>query len=320
MPMKMASFTEWIASYNQWNLPAFPPTWSFFMRWFVLFILALFVAAPLKADDKADLVAKQKKAAMENVTKMGIDNTAFAETDNLILCGPFPQDKLKSWGDVVQKNYSFALKGLKVEPADLPTKGKIAVYFVPDRKIYTAFVGELLNDRVDKDEQSHFDVKSDTPWLAVTVLPGGKPTDFDVVAAGQIGVALLQRKVGNAVLPSWMKEGFSKAIQLRSGGNAAMNERAAIKRWLASTKDKPSKYKVSDIWMTAEAADKRLLAASLMEYFVYGSGAATFTKITKALNPDENGQKPTIEAALASAEIKVDDLDKAWKKWVLTGK
>lgn len=65
------------------------------MRWFVLFILALFVAAPLKADDKADLVAKQKKAAMENVAKMGIDNTAFAETDNLILCGTFPQDKLK---------------------------------------------------------------------------------------------------------------------------------------------------------------------------------------------------------------------------------
>jgi hypothetical protein len=288
------------------------------MRLIALLTLPFAMALPALADENADLVAKQKMSAMMRLKKLNVDNAVVVESEHLLLCGAFAEEKLSGWGTTIEKHYSLAMKALKFEMTDNPPKGKVAVYFFAERSRYVLFVGELLNDRVSKDDRGHADGRSDTPYVAVTVLPGDKPTDLDVEACSQIAGALLQNKAGPAVLPSWMKDGFAKAIQMRSAGSAAATERAMLRKWLAWTKDKPSKYTVSDVW-AGGGADKKLLSASLMEYFIYGPGSATYAKIVGGLIP-QNGQKTTVAAALTMAEIKVDDLDKAWKKWVMTGK
>jgi hypothetical protein len=289
------------------------------MRWFPSISLSLLIVVPLTADEKEELSTKQKKTAVANLKKANVEAPNFVETDQLLLCGPLPEEKLKAWGEMVQKQYALALKALKFENSDNPPKGRVTVYFFPERKHYTLLVGELVNERVDKDERGHADASGDTPYVAVTVVPGGKPTDLDVEAGIQITGLLLQSKARASQLTTWMKEGFAKAIQMRSAGVSANGDRAKLKAWLTGTKDKPAKYKVSDVWSASEAADRKLLAGSLMEYFIFGSGAATYSKIVSGLVPDGQ-RKPTIEIALTAAELKVEDLDAAWKKWVLKGK
>jgi len=278
-------------------------------------LAAVFVASGARADEKDELLAKQKMAVTQILKKLGVDNPMFVETEQFFLYGTFPEEKLKSWADVIQKHYDLALKGLKFGPTENTPKGKIAVYFFPERKGYSLFIGDLLNERPEKDNRGHADTRSDTPWVAVTVPPGGKPTDLEIEASNQIAGALLQNKAGSTVLLTWMKEGFAKSIQMRSTGATA--ERAKLRAWLGPK----GKYKVGDAWGPNAGEDRRLLAASLMEYFIFGSGNASYTKIVSGLAPaDGNQQRPTFDAALTSAEIKMEELDKAWKKWVLTGK
>ena len=290
------------------------------MRWLALLILPLLAACPSSADEKDELIAKQKMTALERMKKFDNEKPVVVETENLILCGNLEEDKLKATGEMVQKHYALALKALKFEMSDNPPKGKIAVLLFPDRKQYVLLVGDLTNDRVEKDDRSHSDGRGDTPWVAVSVLPGGKPTDLDVEASGQIAVALLQNKAGNARLSSWMRDGFAKAVLMRSNPGTASTDRATIRRVLAEAKGKPAKYKVSDIWASGGDPDKRVLAASLMEYFVFGSGGPTFAKLLSNLLPVEGTPNPTIDFAIKAAEIKPEELDRAWKKWVATGK
>jgi hypothetical protein len=289
------------------------------MRWVALLSLPLFFAPTANADDRGDLVAKQKTKITEHLTKLEIAKPVIVETADLLVCGGLPEEKLKTLGESVQKQYAAAFRALKFEMLESPPKGKLAVYFFPERKQYVLFVGEVLNDRVEKDERSHVDARSNEPYVAVTVLPAEKATDLDIEASGQVAVALLQCKAGPAPLPSWMKDGLARAVQWRIDSKAAA-ERATIKKWLYDTKSKPGMYKAADVWMPGGDANKRLLAASMMDYFVFGSGAASLPKILGGLREDENGGKPTFEAALKSADLTPETLDKAWKKWVTMGK
>jgi hypothetical protein len=283
------------------------------MRWMALLGL-IFVASGIQADEKDELLAKQKTAAAGILKKLGVDNPKLVETEQFFLYGPFPEEKLKSWAEVLQRQYDLALKGLKFGPTDNTPKGKISVYFFPERKGYSLFIGDVLNERPEKDNRGQADTRSDAPWVAVTVLPGSKPTDLEYEASNQIAGALLQNKVGRTALLTWMKEGFAKSIQMRSTG--ATTERAKLRAWLGPK----GKYKVGDAWGTNAGEDRKLLAASLMEYFIFGPGGASYSKIVSGLASPDGVQRPTFDAALTSAEIKPDELDRAWKKWVLTGK
>ena len=49
-------------------------------------------------------------------------------------------------------------------------------------------------------------------------------------------------------------------------------------------------------------------------------GSFTKGKIVSGLASPDGVQRPTFDAALTTAEIKADELDRAWKRWVITGK
>lgn len=285
----------------------------------LLLLLVLFVT-PVQGDENDELIAKQKMTALKNLKKSDVSMSALVETENLLICGAYPEAKLKTMGEVVQKHYTMAFKALKFEMLESPPKGKLAVYFFPERKQYADFVRDVLNDRIEKDERSHSDARSNEPYVAVTVLPGSKPTDLEIEAAGQTAAALLQAKAGPSVLPAWMKEGFAKAVLMRYDPKSYANERATVRRLLYETKVKPGKYKAADVWSPGGEADKRLLAASLMDYLVFGLESAKFAKILSGLRADEAGANPSFQTALMSADTTVEALDKGWKKWVASGK
>jgi hypothetical protein len=256
-----------------------------------------------------------------------VSKPALIETDNLLVTGDLPEDKLKTLAAYAQKQFATTFKALKFEMTENPPKGKLAIYFFPERKKYALLVGELLGERIDKDERSHMDPRANEPYIAISVVAGEKPTDLDVESANQLAIALLTCKAGPAPLPAWMKSGFAKAMMWRLDTASGNKERVQIRKMLLAMKDDPAKrgtkmpaYRAMDIWAANLDAEKKLLAASLMEYFVLGPESAKFGKLLANFRPTDDVPMPTIVTALAATDIKVDDLDKAWRKWVTTGK
>ena len=122
-------------------------------------------------------------------------------------------------------------------------------------------------------------------------------------------------------MPSWMQDGFARVLQTRASPQLAAAERAAVRKLIViDPKTKASKVQVWDIWGSAANAEKKLLAASFMEYLLFGPDQTKFKKIVDGLRPSDEVLKPTIDSALKGADITPDALDKAWKKWVTTGK
>ncbi len=295
------------------------------MRW-IASLAFPFIASLATAADDPELMAKQKMAAIANLMKCDVAKPVVIETDNLFVTGDLPEDKLKTLSSYVQKQYAATFKGLKFEMTENPPKGKLAIYFFPERKKFALFVSELLSERIEKDERSVMDARGAMPYVAISVVAGEKPTDLDVEAAKQVAVALLVCKAGPAMLPNWMKDGFAKAMMWRLDAASASKERTQIRKMVLATKDDPAKkgkvpvYKAMDIWADSIDAEKKLLGASLMEYFVFGPDSARFSKILTNLRPTDDVRMPTLATALQAMEIKPDDLDKAWRKWVATGK
>lgn len=291
------------------------------MRWIAFLVLPLSIALPLGncADDPEQL-AKQKATALSNARKCDVANPALVETDNLFVTGDLPEEKLKTLAAYAQKQFGTTLKSLKFEMTENPPKGKLAIYFFSERKKFAAFVGELSNERIEKDERGRMEPRANEPYIAVSVAPGEKPTDLDVEAAHQIAIALLACKAGPAELPGWMKDGFARSMMWRLDTATGSKERAQIRKMVLAVKGKMPVYKAMDIWTGSLDAEKKLLGASLMEYFVFGPDSAKFSKILANFRPTDDVRTPTIATALMATEIKPEDLDKAWKKWVTTGK
>ncbi len=282
------------------------------MRWMILF-LALLPASTILADEKDEMVAKQRAFAMETLKKCSeVPQPAAIETADLIVCGPFPEEKLKAIGAVVQKNYATAMKALKFEMTDNPPAGKVAVYLFPERKPFALFVGEVLNERLDKNERSHVDGRRKEPFVAISVFPGDKPTDLDAEASKQVAIALLQAKGGTPTLPGWVQEGFARAMKMRTDPGKT----AADRTWIRSNY---RQAKVSDAWASADKSNQ-LVATSVMEYFVFGPGAPKLTKFLSAFRQIEGDPKPTVDAALTAVDLTPEKLEAAWKKFVQTGK
>lgn len=297
------------------------------MRWIASWAVALVSISSSATAQDAEMVAKQKATAVSNLTKCDVAKPALIETDHLLVTGDLPQEKLKTLAAYVQKQFATTLKALKFEMTENPPKGKLAIYFFPERRKFALFVGELLQERIDKDERSMMDPRGNDPYVVISIVAGEKPNDLDVEAANQIAIALLTCKAGPATLPVWMKSGFAKTMMWRLDPATGNKERAALRKMMLATKDDPAKkgakvpaIKSMDIWTGTLDAEKKLLAASLMEYFVFGPDASKFSKILANFRPTDEVREPTILTALMATDIKIDDLDKAWRKWALTGK
>jgi hypothetical protein len=286
------------------------------MRWLSLLTVPLLIVSFLRADEKDEEVVKQKAKALEILKKCDVAKPALIETQDLIVCGPLPEDKLKTMGATVQKQYAAALKSLKFEASDPPFKGKLIIYFFPERKPYSFFVSEVIGERLEKHDRSHADGRGEPAYVAVSVPPAEKATDLEAEAGLQSAVALFQAKAGPARLPAGMTAGFARAMIMRQNPTAAAKDRGTIRQVLA-------KYKAGDVWSPPENVDvreKQLITASFTEYLVFGPESAKLGKFLAAFRTAEGDPMPSVTDALAGAGIAVDKLDAAWKRWVATGK
>jgi len=285
------------------------------MRFLIVGLLIVSLSTA-RADEKDEMAAKQKAAAITVLKKLDVKSPAVVETADLLVCGNLPEERLKAMAELMQKQYAAIMKLLKFEMTENPPKGELTVYFFPERKQYSLFVSEVVNDRLEKDERAHCSALGTEPFVAVSVLPGEKPTDLDAEATTQLAVVLLQAKAGVAKLPFWMEEGFAKAVKWRTDPRLVGERTKARALFLAKT----GKYKAADAWTATADKDRPLIAGLVMDYLAFGPQAVNFGKLLSAFRVPEGDPKPGLDAVLMGVDLTADKLDAAVRKWLLTGK
>src|SRR5262249_31002131 len=113
------------------------------------------------------------------------------------------------------------------------------------------------------------------------------------------------------------KEAFARAVRLRADARSAGADKAAIRK-IVLGKTKP--VKPADGWAEGDSPDKDLIAASVLEYLVFGPEASKFPSVLAGFRVSDENPTPNMDGALKSAGFTPEGLDKAWKKWVQTGK
>lgn len=284
--------------------------------------LAALLAAPAvaqkeKEDDAA--IQKQKQVAVDNLKQVKITKPVLVETDHLLVYSELAEGKLKPIAEAAEKAFARGHKDLKYGEKDRMWAGKLTVYVFPDRpKEYTPFVKlvEQRGGKLDADEMRTHALKAE-PYVAVTAAPGSRTVDADLRAEATTGVvaALLEQKMG-AAPPTWLQTGVAKAVAYRADGGRALEAHKAKVKGLF-TRTKVGTFKAADVWGDAKPKDADTLAVSLAEYLLYGADAEAAGKFLGAFRPTDERREPTVNTALDEAGWKAEDLDLAWKKWVM---
>lgn len=278
---------------------------------------ALAAAVPVSADDASE---KLKKTASANLAKADITKTATAETDDLIVCATLSEAKTKTLADALQKSHALARKVIQVDEKENLWRGKLTVYYLPEAKAYKTFVRAVALSRPD--EQFHFSLQGDAPYLVESADVGDKPTEAEQfgAAAAHVAVAVLEKKMG-ATFPEWVKGGFGRAVSLRTEGTNSKRygayKAAARRAVLGGMGRGPSP--VSDAW-EGGGKNGELVATSLMEYVLFAPTAGAGLKFLNGFRPTEAVATPGVPNALEAAMWKQETLDAMWKKWVQAGK
>jgi hypothetical protein len=286
----------------------------------LLLAFALLCALPscaARADERSDAIAAQKAAALTNLKKLDAANPIIHETEDLFVCGTAAADKAKALADHLQKHYTATAKALKFEANEGPWKGKLAIYVFPDRKLYASFVRTVQQRRPEAEETSSSEVRSDQPHVAVTAEPVAAGGALEAEAARQVAAALLSRRASPAELPEWFKTAFARAVQMRTDPKLAGNDRIKVRQLLAR---RMNPVKPSDGWMGSEEKERPFIAASVVEYLVFGPESAKFPMLLAGFRASEENVSPNMDTALKAAGLTPEGLDKAWRKWVQSGK
>src|SRR5262245_55880674 len=185
------------------------------------FLLTAWSAAPA---DEAKL-AEQKKTAEGNWATVGAGDPAHVETAHLLIYAPKSFEKrLKDLGALLEKQHEQAHKALALDKEE-PLPGKVAVYLLPERTQFTAFVRRVEKRRLDPEDCGSHQLEGDSPHVAAG--PPQEKTDpaVEAQAGEQIAQALLVKKAGRTVpLPNWLRTGFGRATAYR----AAPRDRAVV--------------------------------------------------------------------------------------------
>lgn len=281
-----------------------------------LCLAATLSAQPKKKDEPPKKALDPKEAAVENLKKVGLKDSRVVESENLVLASVLAESKAKSTVDAVQKTFTSAAKALKFEESELKTKWQ--VYVFPDVDGYRQFQRTVLKNRPDSDEFTSFDVKRDDPFIAVSPRRG-ETANFEMLIAGEVSKAMLTRKGGNARLTEWMKDGFARAVQMRSNPASVGTDRTQVMRLAPKVGKSAKGLTVVDKAWSGTGKEKDLIAASLMDFFTFGSGQERFGTIVSGLIPGDNDRDPTFMDSLRAAEIMVEDLDREWREWIAKG-
>ncbi len=274
-----------------------------------------------RADDAAEKLAEQKKAALANWDLLEIGQPVSHETAHLLLYAPLTYEKrLKEWGPMLEKHFIQAEKALQIEPKEELWAGKLTVYLFAEREQFTAFVRRVEKRRLVADEVGSYYVERDAAHVATSPPRSKLDPSVEGQAAEQIAAVLLQKKAGDKVpLPEWLLAGFGRATvwKVMEKDKAVQAERR-LAFSLATIKPKRT---AQEVWGGTLDADEAVpLRASLAEFLAYGPGKARFVLLVNGFKPEENQKRRTTEQALATAKVTPATIEKRWKEWLVTGK
>jgi hypothetical protein len=281
-----------------------------------LLVSALFsIGGTVWADDAADKIAAQKKAAEEIWAQVEAGEWAHLETAHLLIyASKSIERKLKEIGGTLEKHQETARKALGYDDKNEPWPGKLTIYLFADREPFAAFVRRVEKRRVEaEDAGSHF-VDGDTPHAVAGPPRHKKDLPMDDEIAEQSAAALLQRKAGkDVILPGWLLSGFGRATTYRViPTNAAIRKERTVAAKLSTTKT------AKDVWgETLDGDEAAVLAASVADYLAYGPESSKFPKFVAGFKPDNGQDKKTAAQAFESAGMTPEKLDAKWRIWVI---
>ena len=283
---------------------------------------SLLAMAPIVAQDvKETQVAAQKKAVAAALKQAELTKIISVESAEIAFYTTLPEARAKIIVAGAQKAFDATQKVLKFDDKEKIWPGKLTLYYLPERRDFTAMKRSLLPENTDKRATSFVRVRGPEPYILMGTDAGVKQTDAEIVAeAGeQVAGAMLDHKAGvnpgTFDLPFWVRSGFGKSMVLRAEGNSAKLLAHRNKVKLLFAKAKLPTFKAADVWAGMANKDTETMTISLVEYFVFGMEPDKFGKLFVVLKPNEQGQSPTIEQALEFMELKPDTLDAAWKAW-----
>jgi hypothetical protein len=276
------------------------------------------LGSPLFADEAADKVAIQKKAAQDNWGQLEAGEATMQETAHFLIYGPKAMDRqIKALGVSLEKYNDQARKALGYEEKSEPWPGKLTVYLFLERDTFAAFVRRVEKKRLETEDVSSLDVDGDQPHVAAGPSKNKKDAGVEERAAEQVAAALLQRKAGKGVeVPAWLLYGFGRATSYRIAPRdaAVKKERGWAAKWTANRT-------TADVWGGKLDADEApVLEASLADYLAYGPPSAKFPKFVTGFKPDENLIPKTAAQAIEAAGWTADGIEKDWKRWVVNQK
>jgi hypothetical protein len=274
--------------------------------------LLILTAGLVQGDDAADKTAARKKAAEAAWTAAEAGEFSHLETTHLLIYAPKDwQNRLKDLGTLLEKYYEKATAALSSPGKKETLPAKATVFIFADREHFGAFVRRVEKRRLEPDDTASYDATDEA--LHVAVGPSQSKTDLNTEgqAGEQLAELLLARKAGiKTILPGWLVDGFGRATSYHAvGGPKTAADRQRASSWAA-------RGYVKDIWTGAVDGEKLpALQGSLADYLAYGRGASKFSALLTGFAPEDNMAKKTTEQALEAAEIKPEQLEKAWRSW-----
>ncbi len=290
----------------------------------VVLIVLLSTRSSVAQDDPKAATEKQKQSIVANFTKLKIPKPFVAETDGLIVYSPLPENRVKSLSENLQKVFTFAKANLKFEATEKLWPGKLSVVVFSDPRQLDFYLRTIEQVKPERDNWYMLNIRSELPVVLVCPERASKSTDTELTndVGTLVSMALLNKKGGTATLPIWVQMGYGRITSIRADSKMSTlaNYRAKAKVVVVGSRTKPAPVRLDDVWSGAKNAESELVWTSLLDYMAYGPGAENFPKFLNGFRPGENGAEGSVMAALESAEWKSEELELAWKRWVLTGK
>jgi hypothetical protein len=287
-----------------------------------LFLAVLIGCGPALAADDGKKLDAQKAAAAANLNKAGLKKLATAETADLLVLSSLPEAKAKAFADAAQKAFAAAKTALKFDAKDALWPGKLTVVVLGDNREFSSYVRVVTQQRPESKDWFTVNVRGDAPTAAVLVPNNEKPKDPEAQAlvTAVVAAALLNKKAGTGPttgsLPEWLQLGFGRLMTAKSAGGSAWTDyRAKAKQLVVGTKSKPPTIRMADLWGGTPSKDADVVAASLVEYLLYGVEGDKFFGFVTAFKPDDNRPMPSVEGAFDAVELKMDAVEPSWRYW-----
>jgi hypothetical protein len=267
--------------------------------------------------DDAEVVARQKQTALANWKLVYEDDSqpVLEETAHFLIygSGSLTPKQFKDAAAALETRYKLARASLKVGAKETLWPGKLTVYLIVERRLFSTFMRTIAKQRPSTDDSGVFSLRGAESFIAACPPQTKYDPSLENQAGEQLAAAILSQRGGGA-LPDWLIAGFGRATSWRAAPSVHFNDRNAAKRLVKVNS-------LNDVWdgkLNAEEAP--VLRASLVEFLAYGPGAETFPKFIEAFKPAPNGQPKTVAEALKAVRYEPERLNQRWHAWVATGR